>query len=151
MTQPAGIEQREIDGLDRRLGHIENSTQTLTGLVNSLAQAQSLFEYKHEQAKRVSEKLETLVEKINERGDAQLVRVEDMLDDREKRLNDSIASHKEILILEIDKRAQSIAQYESRLVKAEQKIDNLNKIVWMAMGGAAVISFLIEKLFSLFT
>jgi 23S rRNA pseudoU1915 N3-methylase RlmH len=148
-TTGTGVDRRELEQLDRRLETIERSSQTITGLVNSLAQSQSLFEYKHEQAKRVSEKLENLVEKINERGDNQLQRVEDMLDDREARLNDSIRSHREILMLEIANKSAPIAQFAERMTKAEDDIKGLNKIIWMAMGGAAVISFLIEKLFSI--
>jgi 23S rRNA pseudoU1915 N3-methylase RlmH len=143
--------RRDVNHVVRRIESVEASHQTLTGLVNSLAQSQTLFEYKHEQANRVSQKLETLVEKINERGDNQLQRVEDMLDDREKRLNDNMTQLKQILMLELANKTAPIVDLAVRVKKTEDDVNTLNKIIWIAMGGAAVISFLIEKLFSVIT
>lgn len=145
----SGFERVQYDAFDRRIQGIENATQALTGLVNSLAQSHALFEYKTDQAYRVSEKLETLVEKINERGDAQLDRFDQMLDDRELRLKESIAQHKEVLLLEIINKTKDVGDMKTRLTKLEETVETLKKIIWVAMGGAAVVSFVIEKIFSL--
>lgn len=145
----SALDAAERQNIDRRLTQLESSTQTLTGLANSLATTQALYEYKHDQANRMADKLESLVEKMIKKSDDHLSRVEAMLDDREHRLNDVLLAEAKLLRMEIQTNKDNLVVHADRLLKAEVKIDWMNKIVWVGTGIAMVVGFLADNLLKL--
>lgn len=151
-----------VDSLVTKMQAIETDISRVNEVINSHAREQAVFAYRHEQAKQISDKLEQIVERINEKGEEELRATIDMIDKREGRLNDSIVSHKEIILREVALQHQTLKQSLDSLQgsikdlveqhKTQGKeLDAVKKWMWTIAGAVGVISMFADKIFALLT
>jgi archaellum component FlaC len=151
-----------LDALSTRMDGLKSDINAVSNTVSEVARDQTVFEYKHDQAKRVSEKLEQIVDRITEKGEDELRKTIEMLDRREEKLTDSIVTHKEIILRDVALQHQTIQQSIANLtkeigdiVKAQsedrKEFATVQKWVWMLMGSLTALGLFGEKLMALIT
>ncbi len=156
------VVKNTIEVITSKLQCIETDISRVNEVINSHAREQAVFAYRHEQAKQISDKLEQIVDRINERGEEELRATIEMIDKREERLNDSIVSHKEIILREVALQHQTLKQAIDSLQKSitdlsdqhkeqNKTVDGMKKWMWMILGGASVLGLFTDKLVSLIT
>jgi len=150
----------EMKNLFRRIEKLETAVDHLSSVTNNVVQSQSMFEYKHEQAGLVSQKLENLVERISERGDEQLQHTIRMLDEREQNITRHISHYRDLLEIEMLRKHENvtgqlppintaIATVQATLKEHEEKIGGMQKIIWTASGITVASVTIIEYALSL--
>jgi hypothetical protein len=160
MTELSFLNETAIAGLTSRVDRITDDVGDLNKVVNELGQDRALFHYKQEQARRVSDKLEQLVDRITEKGEDNLRETIEIIDKREVRLVESIVAHKEIILREVALQHQTMKQsidalgVEMTKIAAGQAEDRkaalaVQKWIWTLMGGLAVIAALGDKILGL--
>lgn len=154
------ITVEEMKNLFRRIEKLETQVDKLSTVTNTVVQSQTVFEYKHEQAGAVSRKLESLVERISERGDDQLQHTIRMLDEREQNITRSIGHYRDLLEIEILRKHENltgqlspinltIATMQSTIKEHDDKIGAVQKIIWTASGITVALVAIIEYALSL--
>ena len=154
------IAAEEMKNLFRRIERLETNVDKLSNVTNTVVQSQSMFEYKHEQAGAVSNKLESLVERIGEKGEDQLQHTIRMLDEREQHITRSIVHYKDLLEVEILRKHENltgqlspinltIATMQTTIKEHEDKIGSVQKIIWTASGITVALVAIIEYALSL--
>lgn len=149
--------QTALDVMHKRIDSLERDASVALKTAKELAASQALFEYKHETAKKVSDKLEKIVDRICDKGEDELRKTIEMLDRREAKLAENIVAHKEIILREVALQHQSLKTDITTLVRelgdlkqstAEDRKDfvTLQKWMWGLIGAAAVMSFLGDKI-----
>jgi prefoldin subunit 5 len=151
--------QSSIAEVHKRLDSMDVEVHTQNEVINDLGRAHAVFEYRHNEAKQISEKLEQLVDRISERGEDELRQTIEMIDKREERLAESIAAHKEIVLREVALQHQTLKQSIDSLQRAidelvrsrtedSKQFDAIKKWMWSLMGALAVLSFFADKIIS---
>jgi uncharacterized phage infection (PIP) family protein YhgE len=144
------IIQSSLAEMTRRVTEIETDIQRINEVINGHAREQAVFAYRHDQAKQISDKLEQIVERINERGEDELRKTIELIDTREARLADSITTHKEIVLKEVALQhqtlKQSIEQLQSSVTDLAKNLSDsakdmlsVKKWMWTIGGGIATL------------
>jgi hypothetical protein len=154
------LNETAIVSLTSRVDRITDDVGDLNKVVNELGQDRALFHYKQEQSRRVSDKLEQLVDRITEKGEDSLKETIDIIDKREARLAESIVAHKEIILREVALQHQTMKQSIDILtlkmaeIVATSTDDRksflaIQKWAFMLMGGVAVLAAFGDKILAL--
>jgi chromosome segregation ATPase len=149
-----------VKGITSRVSRNTDDIGDLNKVVNELGQDRALFHYKQEQARRVSDKLEQLVDRITEKGEDSLKETIDIIDKREARLAESIVAHKEIILREvalqhqtmkqsIDTLTQKMADIVSSQAEDRKSFLAIQKWAFMLMGGVGVLAAFGDKILAL--
>ena len=93
--------QSSLDEIQRRMEIIDETLLRQSEVVNNHAREAAVFSYRFDQAKRISDKLEELVERITQKGEDELRQTVEMIDRREERLASSLTAHKELVLRDV--------------------------------------------------
>lgn len=152
--QTNALLQHQVDLYEKRIGTIEESVHAISTLANQLAQSHTIFDYKMDDGKRVSDRLTGIVDRMTEKGEGELRKTIELLDKREAVLNTSIVSHREIILREVEGKhmflLKQITDLTEKVDSISDDLTSMQKWVWLVMGGAATLSFLAEKVFAIF-
>lgn len=151
---------QSIGEINKQLASIKADQNTQNEVINNHSKEQAVFGYRHEQAKQISDKLEKIVERLNEKGEDELRKTIDLIDKQETRLADVIVSHKEIVLREVALQHQTLKQSIDNISKlmddmgkkqdkATADTDFIKKWIWIAIGGVTVLSGFAPKLIAL--
>ena len=146
-----------LDAITARIDEVKTDMEAVTEAVSHIGRDQAVFEYKHDQAQRVSDKLEQIVDRISEKGEDELRNTIEMLDKREEKLTDSIVTHREVILREVALQHQTIKQSIDTLTRdlgdlaKMQSADRkefliVQKWMWTLAGAIGAVSILGEKI-----
>lgn len=140
-------ETRRLDGLAHRVEVVEEGVQTTATLMQSIVHSNALQTYKHDQLINTTEKIEASIvahdEVVYNRFREHMAANEL----RDQRLIEAIQANRDVLISTVDAKLE---KHEVAQTLLERRIDEIQKWIWLATGGAAAASFVIDKLFNAF-
>lgn len=143
-------EQILSESTQNRLGAIENCMTDMKSVVGQLTSDQAIFKYQANQAQRVSEKLEAIVDRIVEKGDAEIYKTLDMLNVTEVKLERSLLAHKDAVMRDVAQQHQTLAASISSLreqmssLSADQQA--MQRWMWILMGTLATLSVVAQRI-----
>jgi len=151
--------QGSILDLQRRMELIDETFLRQSEVINNHAREQAVFSYRFDQAKRISDKLEDLVDRITQKGEDELRKTIEMIDRREDHLSASMQAHKELVLRDVALQHQTLKQSMDGLQKAVDELirirsqdalqfESIKKWMWGLMGALAVVSFFADKIIS---
>lgn len=164
-----------VYSLNGRLGSLEDNVQKLATIVNKVINDQAVFDFKQEQGSVASDKLESQAIVAASKLEGLASRVATKLADqaiidhdkianvssdfikelnvREVRLNEALNAYKRDVDKSNEKRDgvvdSDVKHVEDEVKDLRQKIDGLQRWIWIATGGGAVVLFVFEVLVKL--
>lgn len=151
---------QSISEIHKQIAGIKIDQNAQNEVINNHSKEQAVFGYRHEQAKQISDKLEKIVERLNEKGEDELRKTIALIDKQENRLADVIISHKDVVLRQVDLQHQTLKQSIDNISKlmdgmgkkqdkSTEDTNFIKKWIWIAIGGVSVLSGFAPKLIAL--
>ena len=144
-----GLLRKDLEAVADHTTRLDHAIAQVTKLGESMAKMIAIHEEKHIQHEREEERLIELMTKQQEETKKELEDLEKKMDANQETLHKRISSSEDKVINKIEEAMEKKSDKENT-DKVEGRVSRLEKIVWMGLGGLAILQFVIPVAIKIF-